>query len=56
MNIKKAKKRLIDLSLTQTKLAKILGIPRNRINDAIMGRREGKKYQIVIAKFLEIKE
>ncbi len=39
-----AKKRLIDLDLTQTQLAKKRKIPRNRVNDAINGRREGKKY------------
>ncbi len=54
MDTKEIKKRLIDLGLSQTQLGKKLKIPRNRINDAIMGRREGKKYQDQIARFLGI--
>ena len=54
MDEKEVKKRLIDLGLTQTHLSKILNIPRNRVNDAIKGRREGRKYQSPIAKFLKV--
>jgi plasmid maintenance system antidote protein VapI len=52
MDSKEARKRLIDLGLTQTQLGKKLHIPRNRVNDAIGGRREGRKYIKPIAKFL----
>lgn len=52
MDKKEIKKKLIDLNLSQTELAKRLQIPRNRINDAIMGRREGKKYLPMIEEFL----
>jgi len=54
MDSKLARKRLIDLGLSQTQLAQKTHIPRNRVNDAIAGRREGKKYQQRIAKFLKI--
>lgn len=52
MNEKKIKKRLIDLGLTQTKLSQQIHIPRNRINDAIKGRREGRRYTQQILDFL----
>jgi transcriptional regulator with XRE-family HTH domain len=52
MDIKKIKIRLIKLGLTQTELGRKLGIPRNRVNDAISGRREGKKYQCEILAYL----
>jgi hypothetical protein len=51
---KQTKIQLIKLGITQTQLSKKLKIPRNRVNDAIMGRREGRKYQSQIAKFLKI--
>jgi hypothetical protein len=56
MDIKKIKIKLIELGLTQTQLGKKLNIPRNRVNDAIMGRREGRKYQDQISKFLQIEK
>jgi transcriptional regulator with XRE-family HTH domain len=52
MNEKKIKKRLIDLGLTQTELSQQINIPRNRINDAIKGRREGRRYTQQILDFL----
>jgi DNA-binding transcriptional regulator YiaG len=52
MNAKKIRKKLIDLELSQTELAKILGIGVNRVNDAIADRREGKKYQKLITDYL----
>jgi hypothetical protein len=52
MNEKKIKKRMIDLDLTQTLLSRAINIPRNRINDAIKGRREGRRYAQQILDFL----
>jgi transcriptional regulator with XRE-family HTH domain len=52
MNEKKIKKRLIDLGLSQTELSQQINIPRNRINDAIKGRREGRRYTQQILDFL----
>ena len=54
MDSKEARIRLIELGFTQTQLGKKLRIPRNRVNDAIAGRREGRKYQKPIADFLKI--
>ncbi len=52
MDAKLARIRLIEMDLNQTKLGKKLHIPRNRVNDALAGRREGRKYQSRIANFL----
>ena len=52
MNEIKIRKRMIDLGLTQTQMARLIGIPRNRINDALKGRREGTRYQQAILDFL----
>jgi predicted transcriptional regulator len=49
---KDVRKRLIDLGLNQTDLGKKTNIPRNRVNDAIKGRREGRRYRKLIADFL----
>lgn len=56
MNSKRIRKRLIDLDLSQTQLARKLNIPRNRFNDAIAGRREGKKYLPMIILALKNKK
>jgi ribosome-binding protein aMBF1 (putative translation factor) len=53
---KDVRKRLIDMGLSQTSLGKKLGIRVNRVNDAIAGRREGRKYIKIIADFLGINE
>lgn len=53
---KEIRKRLIDLGLSQTELGKKINVPRNRINDAIKGRREGTRYRKIIADFLEIND
>jgi len=55
MNSKVVRIRLIRLGITQTQLGEILKIPRNRVNDAIAGRREGRKYQKPIADYLGLK-
>jgi len=49
---KDIRKRLIDLGISQTQLSQIIKIPRNRINDAIRGRREGRRYQQTIIDYL----
>jgi len=49
---KDVRKRLIDLGISQTQLSRIIKIPRNRINDAIRGRREGRRYQQAIIDYL----
>lgn len=49
---KDVRKCLIDLGLNQTDLGKKTNIPRNRVNDAIKGRREGRRYRKLIADFL----
>jgi transcriptional regulator with XRE-family HTH domain len=52
MNEKKVRKRMIDIGVTQTQMANITGIPRNRVNDALRGRREGRRYVQQILDFL----
>lgn len=49
---KDIRRRLIDMGINQTDLGKKINIPRNRVNDAIKGRREGRKYRKLIAEFL----
>ncbi len=56
MDSKTVRKRLIDLGLTQTQLGKKHNIPRNRINDALAGGTEGRKYLKAIVDFLGLNE
>lgn len=53
---KEVRIRLLNLGINQTELGKKTNIPRNRVNDAIKGRREGRKYRKLIAEFLEIND
>jgi len=51
---KEIRQRLLDLEINQTELGRKLNIPRNRVNDALKDRREGRKYRKPIAEFLGI--
>lgn len=57
MDAKEMKKRyklkLLRHNLTQTELARAIGTGVNRVNDAISGRPEGRKYLPLIDRYLK---
>jgi transcriptional regulator with XRE-family HTH domain len=55
MSKKKIKKLLIDRDITQTELARRLGIPLTGVNQVISGKRKTKHIQEGIARLLGIK-
>lgn len=53
---KKVKKRLIDMDMTQVKLAEMLGIKKQYITKIICGEMKSSKYIEEISKILDINE
>lgn len=53
---KKVKKRLIDMGMTQTELAALLGVNKVYVTMILYGQRSGKKYQGEIMRILGIHE
>ncbi|MCQ1530728.1 helix-turn-helix domain-containing protein [Lutispora saccharofermentans] len=48
------KKKLVELQLTQRRLAKKVGVNENYLTDILNGRRSGKKYKSKILQALDI--